>query len=92
MVRFLFKQPKPKRFDYKPRFYNEQKERLQARVEVVRREVEMESGQSSPEALRSRMQSAWRNGSGTRERKQSNKTIFIITGLLAIIAYLLLYR
>ena len=92
MIRFIFKQPQPKRFEYKPRFYNERKERLEARVEAIRKEMEVQSGQSSQEALRSRMRTAWSDRSGATQRRQSNKTIFIITGLLAVIAYLLLYR
>lgn len=92
MIRFLFKQPKPKRFDFQPRFYNERKEQLQARIEAVRREAEADSGPSSEGAMRSRMQSAWRSGAGERGRRRSNRTVFIIASLLAVIAYLLLYR
>lgn len=92
MIRFLFKQPKPKRFDFKPRFYNERKEQLNARIEAVKKELQMETGPSSAGAMRSRMQTAWREGSGDRSRRRSNKMVFLIAGLLAIIAYLLLYR
>ena len=90
MIKFLFKQPKPRRFEYKPRFYDERKERLQARVEAIRRETENEEGASSPEVLRSRMQSAWRSDERRSAVRKSNRSVFIIAGLLVIIAYLLL--
>jgi len=92
MMKFLFKQPKPRQFDYKPRFYNERKERLQARVEAIRKEQEGKEGASSAEALRSRMQSAWRSDERRTAVKRSNRSVFIIVGLLVIIAYLVLYR
>ena len=91
MIRFLFKQPQPRRFNYKPRFYDERKEQLNARIEAVRKEMDMEGGASSHEAMRSRLHSAWRVKSTQQARAKSNKNIFIIAGLLAFIAYLLLY-
>jgi hypothetical protein len=90
MIRFLFKQPKPRRFEYKPRFYDERKERLQARVEAIRKETENEQGASGGEVLRSRMQSAWRSDDRKSAVRKSNRSVLIIAGLLVIIAYLLL--
>ncbi len=92
MIRFLFKQNQPRRFDYKPRFYNERKEQLNARVEAIRKEVEAESGVSSEEALRSRMGHAWKSSSSQKSRLQSNKNVLIIAALLSVIAYLLLFN
>ena len=92
MIRFLFKQPRPRRFHFKPRFYDERKEQLNARVEAIRREVEFEQGQSSEAVMRSRLQSAWRTKSGVQTKRRSNTTVLIISVLLAVIAYLVLYR
>jgi hypothetical protein len=92
MIRFLFKQSQPKRFDFKPRYYNERKEQLNARVEAIRKEMELESGQSSSEAMRSRINDAWRTRSHNQIRSKSNLNVLIIAALLVVIAYLLLYR
>jgi preprotein translocase subunit Sec63 len=83
MMRFLFKQPQAKRFDFKPRYYNETKERLNARVEAIKREMEVEG-------LRSRMQNNWRREDVKKANRSSNRNVFIIVGILVIIAFLIL--
>lgn len=90
MVRFLFKQAKPKRFDYKPRFYSERKEFLKARIERVQREGDDANGAGSEAALRSRMGDAWRNKALRKDKAGSNRMVAMITALLALVAYLLL--
>jgi len=90
MVRFLFKQPRPKRFAFKPRFYDETKEYIKAREEVIRREIEGAEGASSENAMRQRMSSSWRSGHAKKARSRSNKNVLLITALLLIVAYFLL--
>lgn len=91
-MRFLFKQPRPRQFEFKPRFYDERKERLKARIESVQKEaVSQERAQAtSSEGLRLRMQSAWRSDDRRTTIRKSNRSVFLIAGLLVIIAYLLL--
>lgn len=89
-MRFLFKQPQPKRFDFIPRYYNETKERLSARVEAIKREMEVDDAAPGSEGLRSRMQNNWRREDVKSANKTSNRNVFIIAGLLVVIAYLLL--
>jgi len=92
MIRFLFKQPQPRRFEYKPRFYNERKEQLNARIEAIKRETESANGSSSEEVLRSRISHARRSNSSRQARSKSNKNVLIIVALLSVIAYLLLFN
>jgi hypothetical protein len=90
MMRFLFKQPQAKRFDFKPRYYNETKERLNARVEAIKREMEVEDSTPGSEGLRSRMQNNWRREDVKKANRSSNRNVFIIVGILVIIAFLIL--
>jgi hypothetical protein len=92
MIRFLFKQPQPRRFEYKPRFYNERKEQLNARIEAIKRDTESDSGASSEEVLRNRIGHAWRSNSSRQVKSKSNKNILIIVALLSVIAYLVLFN
>ncbi|MEX2595636.1 MAG: hypothetical protein WEC59_01810 [Salibacteraceae bacterium] len=92
MIRFLFKQPQPRRFNFKPRFYDERKERLNARVEAIQKEVKANKGASSENALRNRMNSAWRSNERANTVKRSNRSVFMIAGLLVVIAYLLFFN
>ena len=55
----LFKTPKPRQFRYKPRYYDEEKERLEKR----KAELGLSSELSEREALRVQMRSKWRKGS-----------------------------
>ncbi|MDP4964551.1 MAG: hypothetical protein NWQ55_05730 [Salibacteraceae bacterium] len=90
MIRFIFKQPQHRKFDFKPRYYNESKERLEARVAAVRREMEIENAQPGQEGLRSRMEHNWRRQDVKRASRSSNRNVFIIASLLVVIAYLIL--
>jgi len=92
MIRFLFKQPQPRRFEYKPRFYNERREQLNARVEAIKRETDSSSSASSEEALRSRIGHAWKSTSNRQSRSKSNKNVLIIVMLLSVISYLVLFN
>lgn len=91
-MRFLFKQSRPRQFDFKPRFYDERKERLKARIASAQQETPDSHHEQSkdPEILRMRMQSAWRSDDRRTTIRKSNRSVFIIAGLLVIIAYLLL--
>ncbi|MBT7688034.1 MAG: hypothetical protein HN618_06205, partial [Flavobacteriales bacterium] len=51
MIKFLFKQPKPRQFDLKPRFYNERKEYIQARSEAIEWEMNASSTEAGGEVF-----------------------------------------
>lgn len=90
MIRFLFKQPQPRRFEFKPRFYNETREFLDSRRAAVKREMDMasETGHGG-ELLRGTLRSAWRTKTHRRVRVRSNRNVAIIALVLFLVAYLL---
>lgn len=90
MIRFFFKQPQHRRFDFKPRYYNESKEKLEARVEAIKREMDHENTAHSELSLRNRMQHSWKKNEVKKSNKTSNRNVLIIAGILMVIAYLLL--
>ena len=90
MIRFLFRQNQPKRFEFKPRYYNPMKEELDARVEAIKREMELENSAYSNRELRSRMQHSWQRPTRKETIKTSNFRVIAIAGILLLIAYLLL--
>ncbi len=91
MIKFLFKQPKPRQFDLKPRFYNERKEYIQARSEAIEWEMNASSTEAGGEVFRSRITRSWNDQSFRKSRLKSNKMVIIIAGFLFLLAYFLLY-
>jgi hypothetical protein len=75
----LFKTPKPRQFRYKPRYYDEEKERLEKR----KAELGLNSELSEREALRIRMRSKWRKGS--KHQGSSNLSRLIYFGFYAFV-------
>ncbi|OYT12815.1 MAG: hypothetical protein B6I19_08280 [Bacteroidetes bacterium 4572_114] len=78
----FFKTPKPKQFDYKPRYYDEEKERKEKR----RKEME-QSGQGDTSFMRSEIDRRWR----TIDRKNRNKArginLLIYLAIIALLVY-----
>lgn len=89
MMRFLFKQPKPKQFEFRPRFYNPTKEYIESRKQIVRQQMSEESAYGSESALRSRIDEQWR--SRKRQGYRANRNVLIIAAILFALAYLLLF-
>lgn len=85
----LFKQNRSKTFDFKPRYYDERKERL----ESLRRKY---SGEQNGEdhykkaQLRDRMTSEWRSAKPVKQGS-SNVMLLVIIGILTLLAYLIFY-
>ncbi|MBN4061609.1 MAG: hypothetical protein COA57_09155 [Flavobacteriales bacterium] len=88
MIKSPFKTPKPKEFEYKPRFYDERKEDLKTRMKLIKTEVRMEKDEQSD--LRTRIHKRWDRDYKQQRNRQSNLRIFFIAALLTIVAYYLL--
>ncbi|MEZ4722894.1 MAG: hypothetical protein R2813_13555 [Flavobacteriales bacterium] len=91
MIRFLFKQNQPKRFQFKPRYYDETNEYLRAREAAIRHELEG-TAEHGGDVLRSRMSQSWRSSHRKMDTRKSNRNVLLIVAVLAAIAYFLLYR
>lgn len=90
----LFKTHKPKSFEFKPRYYNETRERLDAQKQRVLREMEYEQKlENDPELkLREKMQEKWGVNSRKEAIQKSNRRVMMIAGMLAVLAYYFLNK
>jgi hypothetical protein len=91
MIRFLFKQPQPRRFQYRPRHFDETKQYLEAREKTIKREIELEKEGYSAEGFRSQLNHQWRSKQNRKESATSNRNVLIIVALLAAVAYYFLF-
>jgi ferric-dicitrate binding protein FerR (iron transport regulator) len=83
MLKFsMFKTAKPKQFEYKPRYYDPEKEAM----EQKRKERGLSDKQTHSEQLRARMQYEWSRRKD-RRRRQRNNTIklFVFIALVVLI-------
>jgi hypothetical protein len=63
-----FKTPKPKRFEYKPLFYNEEAESLQKRKDLIRDLSDKDNPQFDKDTLREELRMRWQ---ASRQKKRS---------------------
>ena len=89
----FFRTPKPQRFEYKPRFYDPEKEELMDRV----RNAEQQ-GDFSAENMKSRISGGFRRKTGgystdrqfrSQQVKRSNYRLLIIVAFLIFMGYIL---
>ncbi len=88
----LFKQRGPKQFNYRPWFYDADKEERERRNRLIRSEKKGVGSDSEHRMdFRSSLHDKWREShSGARQRSRSNLRLIVIIGLLFLIAYYLL--
>lgn len=84
----FFDLPKPKRFNYKPRYYNAQKDELEQRIKAH----ELSKEQTEEERLRIKMKNDWERELSKRKvtTKSNRMTLWIMIALVALILYILL--
>lgn len=74
-MRFVwFRTPKPKQFNYKPRYYDEEKERLEQR----KAELGLSTDLSHHEGLRLQMRKRWHKGSSDTGATSLSKIIYFL--------------
>ena len=83
----LFRTPKPRQFQYKPRYYDEEKDRLEQR----KAELGLDSTLTHNETIRLQMRKRWRKSSGDGGATTLSKLIYylfyafvIVGGIYAI--------
>jgi len=84
---FMFRTPKPKRFNFKPRYYDPDKE------EIEKRKYDLGITDSDdPEIrLRAEMKKKWRNEARTSRRKSDlQRTLFFIV-IIALLVYIIFF-
>jgi 3-phenylpropionate/cinnamic acid dioxygenase small subunit len=88
------KLPQHKRFNFKTRYYDANKEALDERVARIKREMAAEeSGEAvySKEALKSKIEQEWHRGGRRGHNTRSNMRIAFIAALLVLFFYYYLY-
>lgn len=94
MAMKFFHLPKNRQFAFKPRYYNEQKEEFENRVEQIKRELGQSDktgeGKSYSANIKGRMRSSLRRNREATQR--SNIRLLIIIFVLSLLAYFLFFR
>ncbi len=88
MALTFFKIPRNKQFNYKPVYWDKEKEEREKR----RKSALEDTSKEYSEALRERLEMRWRRNSGAREKKSSNMRLVGIIFVLALISYYLFFR
>ncbi len=92
-VKFLHT-PKNKKFSFKPRYYNEQKEELEKRVEQIKREMGIddvnESGKPYVPNIKGQMRGYFKKNA-EQKRKSTTRLVIILMVLFAIVYFLLYF-
>lgn len=88
----IFHIPKNKKFSYKPRFYDEQKEDLENRIEQIKREMGKSDNKGDKPYtpnIKGRMRGNSRRSQ--EDRQKSNMRLIFIFIILALIAYFMFF-
>lgn len=83
----FFKKPQHQKFEYKPRYWNPEKEDLDRRIELAKRENDNPTAMKSriAQGLQRRRNSSSRNNSGNS--KKSTIRLLVIIGILLLLSY-----
>jgi predicted transcriptional regulator len=81
-----FKVGKPKQFNYKPLFYNKEKEEMQERLKKYSEPEQIEA-----ERLRSKIKETWRL-KDTRNHQLSKRTLYIYLAGAILLIYFIFFR
>nr|NQU93234.1 hypothetical protein [Bacteroidota bacterium] len=82
----FFKRPKPKQFDYKPRYYDEEKERIEKR----RKELE-NAGKGDTAFLKSEIDRRWHRIDRKNREKSKRINLLVYLIIIAILLYFLFF-
>lgn len=91
-IKFLHT-PRNKQFSYQPRYYDEQKEELEKRVQKIKREMGIEDDDSANAYIpniKGQMRNHYRKNI-EQKRKSTVRLVVILFVLLALVYYLLFY-
>jgi len=85
--------PRNKQFNFKPRYYNEEKEELQKRIEKIKREmgVRNSDGEEKPYVPNIKGQMRGYFKKNVAEKRKSTLRLVVILVVLFAMAYFLLY-
>jgi len=89
----FFHTPKNKKFNYSPRYYDEQKEELEKRVEQIKREMGVSDDDPDKPYVSSIRKGQMRGylKKKSKQQRRSTARLVIILIVLILLAYFLLY-
>lgn len=92
----IFRNPKPRQFDYKPMYYDAEKEEREA---LLRAASAAGAEDTSPEAMKARIQQGFRmrrqpvdRGYRRRYERRSNRLVIAIAVVLSVFAMYLIFK
>jgi len=88
----FFRTPEHRSFEFRPRYYDENKEKREERERNIKRDlgIDLDDHNYTPRLTRGSMR-GYINKSRAAQ-KQSNLRLFVIAGILVLIVYLLFFR
>jgi len=88
----LFKSKGPKQFDFKTRYYDADKERMEKRKRTIENEIKIEQGLANEDArgARDAMRTKW-SSHRHQQSKAFNKKVIFIALVLGLAVYFYLY-
>lgn len=84
----FIRQNKHKTFEFKPRYYDESKERI-AELRKKYNKQEGEESKVGGESMRAAMQQKWNGNRAAKVQSSNRRLLYIIVGLFAVAYYLL---
>ncbi len=88
----FFRIGEPKRFNYQPRYYDEQKEDLQQRIRQIEQEMGVDHGEAYVPRIRKGQMGDLFRRRRKKLQKQSNIRLFVIILILLFISWWLFFR
>ena len=82
----LFKTPRHKNFEFKPRYYNEAQERINERREQLKKEG-FSSDDEKIGLIKYRINQKFQRQQYKKSKKQANSRIFIVIALILLVLY-----
>ncbi|HCQ30637.1 MAG TPA: hypothetical protein DIU39_10145 [Flavobacteriales bacterium] len=90
----FIKQKKPNKFEFRPRYYDAKKEKMQERRERISAELGLQEGKrlsENKELYRQRLRESWqRSNQRAKQTHQSSIRIIVILFMLLFLAWMLL--
>jgi adenine-specific DNA methylase len=82
----FFRRPKPKQFEYKPRYYDEEEERLRKRREEMEK-----SGHGDTSFMQSEIDRRWRRLDKKNRSKSRGLTLLVYLVIAALLVYFIFF-
>ena len=87
----FFKINKHKEFNFIPRYYDQQKEKLEKRIKSIEQEMGVKEGEAYRPTIRKGQMSNYFNRKKGKAQKQSNIRLIIILMVLFLISFFLFF-